>query len=138
MPNPPKPSLFQIYLADVPYDEKPGSKYRPALVMIPHVGQTRIYKVTTRYEEKSDTIQDIYYKIKNWRQAGLDRQSYVDVHKTYEVPTWKLTETRLKGTLTDEDAVRLLNHIKEHQDEIQALARSVARRNKKLRGKDHN
>lgn len=132
MANPPNPTLrpFQIYLADVPYDEKPGSTYRPALVMIPHVGQTRIYKVTTRYDDKSSEIKDVYYPIKNWKQAGLDKQSYVDVHKTYEVPTRKLTEKKLKGALTAEDSVRLVKYIKDHQDEIQSLARSAEQRNK--------
>ncbi|MEE6716466.1 type II toxin-antitoxin system PemK/MazF family toxin [Schleiferilactobacillus harbinensis] len=115
------PEPYQLYLADVPFDDKPGTKYRPALIIMPNVGKTTIYKVTTGHDKKSKEIRAVYYKISDWKKAGLRFQSYVDVHVTYTVPTRSLTKKKLIGRLSDSDAAQLFDFIEAHQEDIKLV-----------------
>ncbi|WP_416353251.1 hypothetical protein ACNAN0_10575 [Agrilactobacillus fermenti] len=118
----PTPQTYQIYLADVSFDGQHGAKYRHALVMVPHVGSTRIYKITNQYHNKSSAVRAVYYPIREWQAAGLKKPSYVVVHKTYIVPTNQLVQRKLLGVLTDMDAVRLAEFIVQYQSQIRHLS----------------
>lgn len=112
---------YQLYMADVPYDDGDGYKYRPALILLPETKKTQIFKVTTQYADKSAEIQDVYYPIVNWEKAGLKYPSYIDVHMAYTVTTKRLTQKKFKGTLPPVDVAGLFKFINEHQDAIRLV-----------------
>lgn len=103
---------MDIYIANVPFDEGTGSKVRPALVI--EVGKERVmvFKVTSQYQNKSTQIKKLYYPIKEWQQAGLKKQSYVDIHKLYDLSKkWVFSQQPI-GKLTNLDRLALFNFIK--------------------------
>ncbi|WP_199713301.1 hypothetical protein [Lactobacillus sp. ESL0228] len=53
-------------------------KVRPALVIEVGREQVMVFKVTRQYQNNSPQL---YYPIKDWQQAGLKKQSYVDIHR---------------------------------------------------------
>lgn len=50
----------------------------------------------------------MYYPIKEWQKAGLKKRSYVDTHKTYNLPETMVFSRKPIGKLEDEDVVNLL------------------------------
>lgn len=103
---------MDIYIANVPFDEGTGSKVRPALVI--EVGKERVmvFKVTSQYQNKATQIKKLYYPIKEWQQAGLKKQSYVDIHKLYDLSKkWVFSQQPI-GKLTNLDRLALFNFIK--------------------------
>ncbi|MCC4399366.1 type II toxin-antitoxin system PemK/MazF family toxin [Limosilactobacillus reuteri] len=104
---------MEIYIADVPFDKGRGSKVRPALVIEIANEKVIVFKVTSQYENKSSQIKKIYYPIKEWRAAGLKKQSYVDTHKLYRLAqSWVFSRQPI-GKLTDSDRIGLFEFIKE-------------------------
>lgn len=103
---------MDIYIASVPFDEGTGSKVRPALVI--EVGKERVmvFKVTSQYQNKSTQIKKLYYPIKEWQQAGLKKQSYVDIHKLYDLSKKWVFSKQPIGKLTNLDRLALFNFIK--------------------------
>lgn len=103
---------MDIYIANVPFDEGTGSKVRPALVI--EVGKERVmvFKVTSQYQNKSTQIKKLYYPIKEWQQAGLKKQSYVDIHKLYDLSKKWVFNKQPIGKLTNLDRLALFNFIK--------------------------
>ncbi len=69
--------LMDIYIANVPYDERNGSKVRPALII--EVGRecVMVFKITSQYQHKSAQIKQLYYSIQNWQETDLKKQSCV-------------------------------------------------------------
>lgn len=103
---------MDIYIANVPFDERTGSKIRPALII--EVGKERVtvFKVTSQYQNKSAQIKRLYYPIKEWQQAGLKKKSYVDVHQLYRLSKKWIFSHKPIGKLTDLDRLALFNFIK--------------------------
>ena len=102
---------FDIFIANVPYDDKNGNKVRPALVIQVKNNLVRVFKVTSRDKEKSQNIKKLYYRIDEWKKAGLNKQSYVDTHKTYELSGKAIFSREPIGKLTDHDAIGLYSFI---------------------------
>ncbi|GLX33918.1 type II toxin-antitoxin system PemK/MazF family toxin [Leuconostoc mesenteroides] len=98
---------MKIYTVNIPYEDIPGSKYRPALVIGMRNGYINVLKITKEHDEKSKAIQDIYYKIEEWQEAGLKVQSYVDCHRTYNVSQDYILRNQPKGELTSKDKTKL-------------------------------
>ena len=98
---------LEIYIADVPFDDNAGEKWRPALIMTPGATETGILKITSQYADKSPEIQALYYPIKEWQAAGLSKPSYIDTHTIYQVPTSVLASRQPIGRLQTLDAVGL-------------------------------
>ncbi|WP_206307348.1 type II toxin-antitoxin system PemK/MazF family toxin [Streptomyces sp. ICN441] len=47
-----RPQPGEIWWADVPYEDGPGSKDRPCLVLAVHRGAARVAKITSRYHDE--------------------------------------------------------------------------------------
>ncbi|WP_334333464.1 toxin-antitoxin system, toxin component, MazF family protein [Companilactobacillus sp. HBUAS59544] len=62
-----------------------GGKKRPVLVLGSDKTSLSFFSLTSRYENKSERIKKQYYKIKNWKTAGLVKQTYIDVGKVREI-----------------------------------------------------
>lgn len=112
---------MQIYLADVPFDDSGVTKFRPALVIVPGRQTSRIFKVTTKFAKKPKRIQNVYCPIQDWKASGLDKPSWIDCHRLYNLDTSGLMHRRLIGKLSDADSARLARFVKTHQDDIRQL-----------------
>jgi len=100
---------FDIFITYMSWDG--GGKDRPVLVFVVDGSSVDIYQITTQYENKSKEIQDMYFKINDWKQAGLDKQSYVDtgILITLSFDTFK--GKKPIGKLTENDKQRLLEFL---------------------------
>lgn len=103
---------MEIYLVNVPYDEANGSKERPALIVrIINDNQVQLLKITSEFDNKSKDIQQLYYPIKQWEKAGLRKKSYIDCHKSYQLPKEAIITQQPFGSLTREDIKGLFDFI---------------------------
>lgn len=109
------PVTYSVYLADVPFEDQEGSKYRPALVVRSAGGVTMVLKITSQYEGKDAAIQNLYYPIQHWHQAGLSKPSYVDTHVYFELPTSMFTSHKQLGNLEERDAKRLVSMVRANE-----------------------
>ena len=95
-----------ILFFNVTYDDGKGSKPRPALILSEKDNIIKFYKITTKYDDKSETIKKQYFEILEYEEAGLYRKSYVD---TVQLKTEDISEYNIKviGQLTEKDTARL-------------------------------
>jgi hypothetical protein len=99
-------SIFDIYIAFVSWGN--GGKRRPVLILEETANSVTVFNITTRYESKSAEIRIKYFKINDWQQAGLDKQSYVDTNNTVTLPMSAVDRQSHIGKLTAEDDRRLI------------------------------
>lgn len=83
-----------------------GGKRRPIFIIYEQENIIHFYKITSKYESKSSSIQKKYFKIKHWGQAGLKKQSYIDTITVGEIDKRKFN-LKLISKLTEEDAKEL-------------------------------
>jgi len=98
---------FDVCIAYISWDD--GGKRRPVLLLEKVDGYAEVFRITSRYEAKSETIQALYFKIDDWQQAGLSKQSYIDTIASIEVPIALIVSTI--GKLTENDKQRLLKFL---------------------------
>ncbi|MCL2486711.1 MAG: hypothetical protein FWE86_03830 [Oscillospiraceae bacterium] len=103
-------NIFDIYIAFVSWGS--GGKRRPVLILEESDDSVTAFKITTRYESKSEEIRANYFVINDWGQAGLDRQSYVDTNNTVTIPLTAVDSKKPIGTLSAADERRLVAFIK--------------------------
>lgn len=103
---------MDIYIANVPFSNGTDSKKRPALIVKVKHDKVNIFKITSKYKDKSDWVKRFYYPIENWKRSGLRKQSYVDIHRTYSISKKYVDMQNCIGTLTDYDRLHLANFIK--------------------------
>lgn len=77
---------MELYIASIPFEDKKSQKPRPALVVAVKVNVVSIFKITSKYQNKSNEIKRLYYLIVDWKAAGLRKRSYVDTHRFYNLP----------------------------------------------------
>ena len=102
-------SPYEIYIINMAWGS--GGKTRPVLAFIIDKNTADIYQITTQYESKSEEIKALYFKIIDWAQAGLDKQSYVDTGTLITLPTNAFKGKSPIGSLTDADKHRLLEFL---------------------------
>ena len=102
-------NIFDIFIAYVSWGE--SGKLRPVLVLEKCGNIVNIFFITTQYENKSETIRAKYFKINDWQQAGLDKQSYVDTNDVRILPFEALEGKSEIGKLTDNDVQRLIEFL---------------------------
>ena len=66
----------------------------------------KTYRLTTKYENKSDKIKSKYFEIIDWFKAGLEKPSWIDTVQAYEIER-KSIKIKIIGSLTDRDIMRL-------------------------------
>ena len=99
-------SPFDIFITNISWGS--GSKSRPVLVVQIFDGTISVYPITTQYENKSKAIQAQYFKINDWSQAGLDKQSYIDTGILIDLPLTVIANKQPVGKLTTADMEKLL------------------------------
>ena len=97
---------FDIFITCISWTS--GSKNRPVLIVQINGNTISAYPITTQYENKSKTIQALYFKINDWLEAGLDKQSYIDTGTLLEFPLTAISNKQPIGKLTTADMQRLL------------------------------
>jgi hypothetical protein len=102
---------FELFISYISWGN--GGKIRPVLVFQISEDTISIYPITTQYENKSETIKAQYFKINDWSQAGLDKQSYIDTGILYDLPISVFEKKKPIGKLTTADKTRLLAFLKE-------------------------
>ena len=70
------------------------------------------YRITSKFESKSEAIRSQYLEIIDWYRAGLNRPSYIDTVQVYELDVNQVA-IRLVGKLSNRDRDRLIDSLKE-------------------------
>jgi len=102
-------NIFDILVAYVSWGNE--GKKRPVLILEKKLTVVYVFNITTQYESKSDAVRSKYFKINDWQQAGLDKQSYVDTNTVRDLPPEALEGNPSIGTLTESDAQKLLEFL---------------------------
>jgi len=97
---------FELFITYVSWGS--GGKNRPVLVLLLSEDTISVFPVTTQYENKSESIKSRYFKINDWLQAGLDKQSYIDTGILLSFPISVIKNKKPIGKLTLSDKKRLL------------------------------
>jgi hypothetical protein len=99
---------YELYIAYVSWTA-PGEnsgKYRPVIVLSQNNNIISTYKITTRYTAKSKYIQSQYFPINDWRQAGLNKPSYIDTIEIKMFNTDDFINIRPIGLLSTSDIIQ--------------------------------
>ena len=104
-------SPYEIYIIYLSWGS--GGKVRPVLAFIVDDDTIDIYQITTKYESKRGEIKASYFKIGDWAQAGLDRESYVDTGTLITLPMDAFKGKIPAGKLTHMDKQRLFEFLGE-------------------------
>lgn len=102
---------FEIYITCIAWST--GSKSRPVLVILLNNKNILVYPITSQYENKSVAIRAKYFKINDWVQAGLDKQSYIDTGTLIELPLAVIKNKKPIGKLSLADKQGLLEFLTE-------------------------
>ncbi|GHV65405.1 MazF family toxin-antitoxin system [Spirochaetia bacterium] len=105
-------SPFDIFVAYISW--KTGGKRRPVLIISTgdsngHTASAAYgFGITTQYDNKSERIKAKYYKIIDWKPAGLEKQSYIDTVRLLKFPPDVVSIAKPIGRLTQEDIELLI------------------------------
>ena len=83
-------------------------KRRPVLILSSDQKEVAVFQITSQYENKSAAIQSQYAVISDWEQAGLTKQSYIDLGRIIDLPISTVQPTPV-GKLSENDLRKLLN-----------------------------
>lgn len=97
---------FEIFIVYISWGN--GGKSRPVLAFLMNDNRVSIYQITTQYEGKSEVVRAKYFKINDYLQAGLEKQSYVDTGTLISLPMTSINGKEPIGELSIEDKQRLL------------------------------
>ena len=103
-------SPYDIHIAYVSWGS--DGKHRPVLVLSSDQKEIAVFQITSQYDNKSATIQSQYIVIDDWAQAGLAKQSYIDISRIIDLPIATVQSTPI-GKLSKNDLNKLLNALKE-------------------------
>jgi len=100
---------FELFITYISWGS--GGKNRPVLVLLVNEDTISVYPITTQYENKNEFIKAQYFKINDWQQAGLDRQSYIDTGILLSFPISVIKNKKPIGKLTTADKKKLLDFL---------------------------
>ncbi|GHU89718.1 MazF family toxin-antitoxin system [Clostridia bacterium] len=100
---------FELYIAYVAWEA--GGKRRPVLIFSNTEDGVRAFGITSQYESKSAAIRAKYFKINDWQQAGLDKQSYVDTIRLIKLQQDVVDNATAIGQLTKADRKLLVEFL---------------------------
>ena len=99
---------FEVYIIYVSWGV--DGKTRPVLVYTVSGVETSVFIITSRYDNKSEAIKSRYFRINDWREAGLKRPSFVDIGTKIKLPI-SAFEQKPIGGLTDDDKIRFIKFL---------------------------
>ncbi len=99
---------FEIYIAYVAWAG--GGKSRPVVIYVSLNNKADVFRITTQYANKSAAVRSKYIAITQWKQAGLNKQSYIDVSTAIRLPLSALEPSPI-GTLSEKDKLVLVEFL---------------------------
>lgn len=108
--------IVSVYVG---YIEGKGGKKRPVLIRKVLSDHIEVFKITSKYANKSDYIQQQYFPISDWKISGLKKPSWVDLGMRLSIPTKGVNFKKI-GKLTTNDQIKIdqfqtrLNEIREN------------------------
>lgn len=78
----------------------------------------RAFRITSHFKDKSEYIQQQYYKIKDYKTAGMVKPSWIDI-KALRRFSLKNIELKKRGELSVSDQVGLIKFIKNYPQRIE-------------------
>ena len=103
--------VYDIFIAYVSWNN--DGKMRPVLILERQEAIVYVFNITAQYENKSQAIRAKYFKINDWQQAGLEKQSYIDTNAIQDLPSAALKGKSAIGKLSAADEERLIEFINE-------------------------
>jgi len=97
---------YDIHIAYVSWGG--DGKRRPVLVLSSGQKEVAVFQITSQYNSKSAAIQTQYVAINDWAQAGLAKQSYIDIGRIIDLPIETVQPTPI-GMLSESDLRKLLD-----------------------------
>ncbi|UOH17282.1 hypothetical protein [Acinetobacter sp. NyZ410] len=86
--------------------------------------------ITRQYEGKSDFIKLHYYPIRDWRQAGLKKASYIDISSTISFDLREILKSgKYTGQLSFTDIEELAKFIQTYKKRLEAYNKANAKEN---------
>ena len=101
---------YDIHIAYVSWGG--DGKRRPVLVLSADQKAVAVFQITSQYDSKRANIQSQYIAIDDWAQAGLTKQSYIDIGRIIELPIAAVQPAPI-GKLSKSDLNKLLNAMSE-------------------------
>jgi hypothetical protein len=99
---------FDVCIAYVSWEN--GGKRRPVLLLAENGDYVTAFRITSKFDNKSDTIKAQYLEILDRQQAGLTKLSYIDTITSVKVPIAHISLPPI-GKLTERDKLRLLEFL---------------------------
>lgn len=106
--------IYSVLVTRIEYSDKSGSKIRPAVVVKFNDEVIRTFRITSKYENKSDYIKSQYLEIIDWFKAGLRRPSWIDMVQLYDIENDGFN-IKVIGKLSDRDINRLKEYIRDKE-----------------------
>ena len=88
---------FEVFIVYISWGSE--GKNRPVLAFLLNDNKISVYPITSQYEDKSEAVRARYFKINDWPQAGLDKQSYVDTGMLISFPVLAIDSKKPIGAL---------------------------------------
>ena len=101
--------MYDIYIAFVSWGSE--GKRRPILIPDEKAGNVKAFNITTQYDGKNDAIRAKYFSITKWKEAGLDKPSYIDTNNAVLIPLPAIDINNPIGKLSAADETRLIEFI---------------------------
>ncbi|MCL2873839.1 MAG: type II toxin-antitoxin system PemK/MazF family toxin [Defluviitaleaceae bacterium] len=99
-------NLYDIHIAYVSWGD--DGKRRPILVLSSDQKEVAVFQITSQYDNKSAAIKSQLIPIDEWAQAGLAKQSYIDIGRIVELPITAIQPMRV-GSLSKDDLRKLID-----------------------------
>ena len=81
--------------------------------------------ITSQYKDKSDFINLQYYPIRDWRQAGLQKASYIDIRSTMSFDFLEILKGgKYIGQLSHADVMELAQFIQSYKKRLEAYLKA--------------
>ncbi|GAB2319499.1 type II toxin-antitoxin system PemK/MazF family toxin [Alkalibacterium sp. s-m-22] len=105
---------YDIVTVYVAFSKGDGGKRRPILVLDFDREGIEFYSLTSKFAKKSKRIQKQYYKIEDWKEAGLVIPSWIDIGKRIWLPLNEVDKISKVGQLTLRDKEKLADFLENY------------------------
>ena len=106
-------AIKDVITAYISFEEQPGGKTRPILILKIQDEIFFTLKITSKYNQNFPFVREYYYPIYFWKYVSLKRPSYIDTTRLIPVnPSILPHPYRYIGTLHDLDFINMIAFIK--------------------------
>ncbi len=99
---------FEIFITYVSWGI--DGKRRPVVIYSTLTNTVDVFRITTQYLNKSAAVRANYLALIDWQQAGLDKQSYIDIGAVVRLPKSSVDPSPI-GMLSERDKIALIEYL---------------------------